>query len=204
MYRASGFFMQFCYSIQYSMYRIIILSIYLLTTSIAHAQLSESYTDKAAGFNGSFEFVKNGIPANWQVYTPKTTRDARFALTVDTQYAADGKRCLKWMVEQCSPDGGWFSPGISKEFACMPGAIYSVSFKIKNTGAKVRFKTDAVSAKQKYKGQEYTAAESLSEWKTITQRITVPQSFNRLRIEFNILGSGTVWLDDVAIKQLKK
>jgi hypothetical protein len=182
----------------------IITLIFMFITSVAFAQMSESYTDKSAGFNGSFDFIKEGLPVNWLAYTPKTTRDAKFVMSVDTHDVAEGKHAMKWKVEHCSATGGWMSPGLAKEFLCTPGTTYLIEFWIKNTGASFRFKTDAVSSKYNFKGPEFNSNERTDVWKKVTQKITVPANFSRLRIEFSILGSGTVWLDNVSVKKVKQ
>ncbi len=66
-------------------------------------------TDETAGFNGSFEVVKSGYPANWNVYH-RPLDDGGAELSFDTAEPIDGAQSLKLLVHRAGPGGGWRSP----------------------------------------------------------------------------------------------
>ena len=89
----------------------------------------------AAGFNGSFELLHDGLPVNWQLYTVETAGEGDFDVSIDSADAQDGKRSLKLEVRACAKSGGWKSPGLSKQLDAKPEETYSIRFWIKNNGA---------------------------------------------------------------------
>ncbi len=99
---------------------------------------SESVRDDSAGMNGGFEIIRSGLPVNWLVYTPKTIPTGDYDLIIDTLDYQAGKQSLKFVVRECSPKGGWASPGLAMEYPATPGTTYTVGFWVKNDGAEFR------------------------------------------------------------------
>src|SRR5712692_3845801 len=117
------------------------------------APMSETFVDKAAGMNGSFEVTKSGLPVNWHFYTKKTVPSGDFDILIDTKEFKDGKQSLKFAVRACSGTGGRLSPGFSQEFEAKPGETYKVSFWVKNDGSEFIVRVGGVSA---FKGEYKT------------------------------------------------
>lgn len=166
-------------------------------------QMSESVLDESAGMNGGFEITRSGLPVNWVVYTPKVLPTGDYDLIIDTVEYRAGKQSLKFVVRQCSPDGGWHSPGFSSEYAATPGTIYTVGFWVKNDGAEFRAKIGGVTATQGRYDTIVRSTEAIGTWKHYEHDYTLPQGFDRVRFELNILRPGTFWIDEVTISGIK-
>jgi hypothetical protein len=111
-----------------------ILTIILLV-GCAHgvsSRMSEYISGNTVGRNGSFEITKSGLPVNWILYTPKTIPTEDYDLIIDTTEYKDGRQSLKFPVIECSPNGGWHSPGFCMQYKAEPGESYLVSFWVKN------------------------------------------------------------------------
>ena len=166
-------------------------------------KMSESVLDESAGMNGGFEITRSGLPVNWLVYTPKTIPTGDYNLIIDTVEYQAGKQSLKFVVRECSPDGGWRSPGFSKEYKATPGMTYTVGFWVKNDGAEFLAKIGGVTATR---GQHQTIVrtrESIITWKHYEHEYTMPPEFDRLRFELNVLRPGIFWIDEVTIGGIK-
>jgi len=168
------------------------------------ARMSETVLDQSAGMNGGFEVSESGLPVNWLVYTPKTIPTGDYDLIIDTVEYQAGKQSLKFVVRECSADGGWHSPGLSREFSATPGTTYTVGFWVKNDGAEFHVRIGGVSAKE---GQYETMArssETIATWRYYEQKYTMPPEFDRIRFELNILRPGTFWIDEVTISGISE
>ena len=164
---------------------------------------SESVLDESAGMNGGFEITQSGLPVNWLVYTPKTIPTGDYDLIIDTVEYLAGKQSLKFVVRECSPDGGWRSPGFSKEYNATPGTSYTVGFWVKNDGAEFLAKIGGVSATQGRYETIVRSSETITTWKRYEHEYTMPPEFDRIRFELNILRPGTFWIDEVTISGIK-
>ena len=162
-------------------------------------KMSESVLDESVGLNGGFEVTKNGLPVNWLVYTPATIPTGDYDLVIDTVEYKEGKQSLKFVVRDCAPTGGWHSPGLSKEYEATSGVVYLVGLWVRNERSQFRAKVGGVSA---FKGEYQTiveASDSIPEWRHYEHRYTMPEEFDRLRLEVNVLTPGTFWVDDITI-----
>lgn len=166
-------------------------------------KMSESVLDESAGMNGGFEIVKSGLPVNWLVYTPKTIPTGDYDLIIDTAEYRAGKQSLKFVVRQCSPDGGWHSPGFAKEYDAAPGTSYTVGFWVKNDGTEFLAKIGGVTATQGRYETIVRSSETIATWKHYEHEYTMPKGFDRIRFELNILRPGTFWIDEVTISGIK-
>jgi hypothetical protein len=162
-----------------------------------------SVRDDSAGLNGGFEVVKQGLPVNWLVYTPKTIPTGSYELVIDTTQYHGGRQSLKFVVLRCSDVGGWHSPGFSGEFDATPGATYAVGLWVKNEGAEFIAKVGGVSATEGRYQTIVQASERIDSWKYFEHEYVVPAGFDKLRLEVNVLRPGTFWIDDVTIREVR-
>lgn len=180
----------------------VICSILILSFSGCFTEMSEQVKDEDAGMNGSFEVTESGMPVNWLLYTSKTVPDGDFDIIIDTTEYQDGKQSLKFLVRECSPTGGWHSPGFSQQFDANPGEIYNVSFWVRNEGSEFSLKVGGVSA---FEGEYETivkSKETFESWQFYETNYTIPEKMESLRIEVNILQAGTFWIDDIKIDRI--
>jgi len=159
--------------------------------------MSETQTDGTADFNGSFEKWVNGLPANRSVYTPNTIEDALFQIKADTLNTTNGQKTLLLDIEKCSPEGGRFSPGVFREIPVTEPGTYTITFSIANPATPCRLTAGGVMATDGSTRQNDIKTGPLRN-ESITA--TVHKGEHKLRIEFNALGAGNVWLDDFKIE----
>ena len=95
-------------------------------------QMSEHVKDDSAGINGGFEVAVQGLPVNWLLYTPNTVPKGQFEIILDKEDFKEGTQSLKFEVQECSPTGGWHSPGFTKQFDIENGSTIKLSFGVKN------------------------------------------------------------------------
>lgn len=164
-------------------------------------KMSERYEDKAAGSNRGFEVEKNGMPANWQLYTAKTTGTGKFTIATDNTTYHTGIRSLKFEVASCSAKGGRFSPGIAQEYDATPGK-YQLSYWVKNNGADYKAQIGGITATRGEPGPADMQKANTSDWTQHTLTYTLPAGMKRVRFEFNVLSAGTLWIDDVELTRM--
>ena len=164
--------------------------------------MSEMIMDKSAGMNGSFEYTKSGYPVNWLLYTPNTVPTGDFEIIMDTAEFKDGKQSLKFLVRECSPDGGWHSPGFCNEYSARPGETYRVSFWAKNEGCHFAVKIGGVSSAAGEYETIVNSQETIKSWQLYEYNYAIPQKMTAIRIEASILKPGSFWIDDIRIEKL--
>ena len=103
--------------------------------------------DAEAGFNGGFETVRAGYPANWYVYH-RSIEDGDYELGFDTD-AVDGDRSLRLRVHRVSGPS-WFAPGLFQVVDAIEGGAYRVRFWLKNEGCLVdlRIESESVDSRE--------------------------------------------------------
>lgn len=176
----------------------ILCAFYMLSSCI---QMSETINDETAGMNGGFEIVKSGLPVNWLLYTPNTVKEGDFKIVIDTEQYKEGKQSLKFIVNECSSVGGWYSPGFTKQFDATPGGQYKLSFWIKNNGSEFRVVAGGVGPKTGDMKTLLQTSEQIDNWKLYEYGIDIAEEFESLRIEVNITQPGTFWIDDIKIEK---
>lgn len=164
---------------------------------------SELVTDTSAGFNGSFEVTREGVPVNWYIYRP-TIDSSQARIVFDTILPYDGKQSLKFIIDSCSSVGGWHSPGIFNEMDVDTGSVYRVSCWIKNQGCRYMLRMDGFvfgnpKAPKETKWISFDA--DIDEWKQFEYTFTFIEGRNRFRFELNILSPGILWIDDIRIEK---
>jgi hypothetical protein len=133
------------------------------------------------------------------VYTPRTIPTGDYRLVIDTTEFKGGKQSLKFAVRSCASDGGWRSPGLSKELDAAPGTTYRIGFWVKSDGAEFVARVGGVTAK---KGQYETivkTGDTVTTWRHYEHDYTMPAGFDRLRLEVNVVRPGSFWIDDVTV-----
>lgn len=173
---------------------------------VKSGEMSTRKVDRAAGYNGSFEFVKSGYPANWYVYH-RPLDDGDGEMSLDTADAVDGTRSLKFAVSKANPVGGWRSPGLFQVSDAEEGRSYRLSFWLKNRAAKIRLLITSEtheSREPRILIIEIIDAERTGNqtWRQFVYTYTVPAHYANIRFEMNIVAPGTVWIDDVRIEPL--
>ena len=161
--------------------------------------MSRTETDSSVGMNGGFEVERSGLPVNWIVYAPDTVPNSDFDLIVDTADVHAGTRSLKFVVRDCSGVGGWRSPGFCNEFAAVPGETYHVGFWVKSEGATFMAHVGGVTPKTGEYEMIVRATDDSGEWKYYGHDYTLPEKYDTLRFQFNVLSPGTIWIDEVTI-----
>lgn len=182
-----------------------ILTLVLIITLASCNQMSEFYSDKSAGINGSFEFSKDGLPLNWLVYSPKTVPDSDFSITIDTNSYYHGRQSLRFDVKKSSGKPGRLSPGISSEFfeagLFLGPAKYKLSYWLKNSGAKFVVYAGATNSKVSEVKTIHESNQIYSDWQYFEHIIDIPNN-QWLRMELNILSSGTFSIDNIQIEKI--
>lgn len=164
-------------------------------------QMSEHIRDESVGMNGGFEVSKNGIPVNWLMYSPKTVPNGKFEIILDKEEFKEGKQSLKFEVEECSSVGGWGSPGFTNQFDAEKGRTYRLSFWIKNNEAEFRVMAGGVSPKTGDMKTLIQTSEQINGWKQFVYSVPLSEEFDQIRLEVNILKTGTFWIDDIRIEK---
>lgn len=165
-------------------------------------QFSETYSDPSAGFNGSFEVSKKGIPVNWLMYTPNTVSNSNFTIVLDNEIYKHGKQSLKFDVKECSSVGGNMSPGFTKQFTASSGSTYKLSFWAKNNGSEFIVSAGGVSPKTGDMETLIKSDKEMSEWEFFEFDVPIPSEHNSIRIQLNIIKPGVFWIDDVQLEEL--
>lgn len=181
---------------------VLLISLFSSVTISSAQKMSVISHDKSRGLNGSFEYVKNSLPVNWQVYSPKTVPSSDFDFLIDATDTKEGKKSLKFIVRKCEAIGGWKSPGIAYQMNANSGEKYRISFWIKNTESNFFINVAGVSS---FKNKTETIIKSddkIENWKRFEYIYTIPKGMNALRFEANILSKGIFSIDDVKIEKI--
>jgi len=184
--------------------KIVFNMIFTVAMTACH-NMSEFVHDEKAGFNGGYEMTKFGWPVNWYIYSPSTIPTGDYDLILDREAKMDGNQSLKFDVRQCSANGGWHSPGIFKTIPARTGSRYKVSFWLKNNGCEYRVNigSERPGPDGRYEGGRFLSADSIKSWQQFTHEYTVPEGFDNIRFELNILHPGVLWIDDVRIDEIR-
>lgn len=164
-------------------------------------QMSESEKDPEASLNGGFEVSRNGLPVNWNMYTPNTVPKSDFKIVMDTINFKEGKQSLRFDIADCQPTGGWMSPGFTNELFNNGAGKYKLSFWVMNHDSEFKMTLSGVTAKGGSDEIVIQSSETLSNWTRFEQLLEVPED-QWLRINLNIIQPGTFWIDDIRIDKL--
>lgn len=192
--------------ITYNSPTILRASIRLVTLAFIFScsKMSEMIPDKNAGFNGSFEFTKSGLPVNWFIYSPRTIPNGDYDLVFDPDVKKDGTQSLKFEVRQCSANGGWHSPGMFQTIPAKTGKSYKISFWLKNNGTEfnISIGSERPGALGRHDGKVFRSKDTIESWQQVEYIYLVPAGFSNIRFELTILQPGKLWIDDVKIQEM--
>lgn len=173
--------------------------------------------DGPVGSNGSFEIVRDGLPANW-VIGRYALRDGDAEFSIDTTDAVDGKQSLKFVVHRV--DGGPRQvPWLFQTGAAVPGATYAVSFWLKSTACVVNVEIrnegkDRLFGLSDAEKKDYAAHPPVKRvigggdtdperWRQFRYVYTTPETDGSLRFELRIMRPCTLWVDDVRVETVE-
>lgn len=192
------------------MKKCIVLSIFALPFLFSCS--NEIIRDKQTGMNGSFEIVKNNLPVNWYIdhlqdaLQPNAKSANTFQVYSDSLDYVSGNRSLAFAIQQCSPRGFGFSPGLFEEFEAVPGADYEVSFWIKNTSTHYRISISAITAKGGSKEinpvEIIESSNDSKSWEKHTIKKHIPKDLDRIRIGVELVSPGTFKIDDITLNRI--
>ena len=176
------------------------LCLFLCVAWQACSPMSRRISAPEAGANGGFETARSGLPVQWNLHAPDTVPEGRFQVVLDTADRVEGAQSLRFDVSECSPDGGWRSPGLFQELPATPGATYVVGFAIKNEGCAWRASFGGVTAKTGRYESVDGGEVAEEEWVRVDRRLTLGEWHDRLRFQLCVLSPGRLWIDDVRIE----
>lgn len=169
--------------------------------------------DPAAGLNGGFEVVRpvrkvegarQGLPVNWYFHAkPLLNGDA--TLSFDREGAAEGTQALQLAVEKTDSVAGRRTVGLFQVVPAEEGRNYRVAFRLRISGARAIVIARSENASAATSGRvgafEETDAPADS-WREVQWVYSVPEGYDNIRFELNVVRPGTLWLDDVRIEEV--
>jgi len=182
-----------------------IVFIFLVFILYSCNQSSIHEKDPSAGFNGSFEKVIHGLPANWYIYAPSDYQK-NYVLSYDTSQFKEGKQSLKFEVHSLDTSNfyqDWRRPGMFQMLDATAGDKYKLSFWIKNNGCDFRIRAFSLGFGMPSKVLLATK-EDFPDWTNFDYLYTVPDSCSGVRFELSIRSAGTFWIDDIRIDKLNE
>lgn len=164
------------------------------------------------GFNGGFEMVRNGLPANWYLRAP----EGNLKHALDTENVIEGKQSLKLVVDKV----GQRSASVWQTFRPVKAKPYKVSFWLKNQGCKIDLSignegpyyilwTQSKAEAQDLAahppigallGEKETGADT---WRQFEYIYDVPKTDRTIRFDLRITQPGTLWIDDVRVQEVQ-
>jgi len=159
--------------------------------------------DSSAGFNGSFEKTKHGLPLNWYFYTSEEYGKS-YKLIFDTVYVKEGEQSLKFEIQSIDTlklHEELIAPGMFSYTDAEIGNKYKVSFWIKNLGCKFNI----------HIGNQFfgffsevilETNENLTDWTYVEYEYTIPESNPSICFGLNFLSPGIFWIDDIKIEKI--
>ncbi len=184
-------------------YRFILILLLPLVTACFNPVLIEN--DSSAGFNGSFEKTKHGLPVNWHFYTTEEFGKS-YKLIFDTVYVKEGEQSLKFeilSIDTLKLHENLLSPGMFSYTDAETGNKYKVSFWIKNKGSKFNI----------HIGNQFFGLfseviletnENFTDWTYFEYEYTIPESNPKISFGLNFLSPGIFWIDDVRLEKIPK
>lgn len=161
--------------------------------------------DPSAGFNGSFEKTKHGLPLNWHIYTPEEYEKS-YKLIFDTVHVKEGEQSLKFEIQKTDTlkfQKELMAPGM---FGCIDAEIgkrYKVSFWIKNQGSEFNINVGNQFF-MTYSEDILKTNENFTDWTYFEYEYTIPESNPKICFGLNFLSPGNFWIDDVRLEKLSE
>jgi hypothetical protein len=178
-----------------------IVVILLIPVSCNQMRMSEQ--DPSAGFNGSFEKTKHGLPLNWYIYAPASYQKDYY-LVFDENNKKHGKHSLRFDVKKViATKQHGANPGMFGSIEADTGDKFKVSFWIKNKGCKFLIKMVCEGPGMPSE-KIIRSYEDIDEWKYFEYEYTVPEIIKNVRFELILSSPGTFWIDDVRMEKTDK
>jgi hypothetical protein len=161
--------------------------------------------DPSAGFNGSFEKTKHGLPFNWHFYTSEEFEKS-YQVILETESVKEGKQSLRFeilSIDTLTLHEKMLAPGMFGLIDAEIGDKYKVSFWIKNQGSKFNI----------HVGNQFFAVfaetmletdENFKDWTFFEYEYIIPESNASICFGLNFLSPGVFWIDDVRINKLNE
>ena len=132
----------------------------ILITAVLNGcpQISIREKSESAGFNGSFEIEKSGLPVNWYIYYPPV-KSGGAEISLDTADVVEGKRSLRFVVHQVEETARWGAAGLFQVFAAKSKHTYKVSFWLKNQGCKFNLMIESEKPKSRNRNRRILGEE---------------------------------------------
>ncbi len=167
-----------------------------------------------AGDNLGFEFVKDGIPANWMFLKsefiakkcPPNQAVPSYDFTSDSETAHEGKRSLKITVREIESNGyNHFYPSFFNEYVKVPGQKYRITFWVKSDGARFDAVASCVTINdpQPCPVTIVNGGGVLSGWTQYSIDKEICAGMPRLKVEIRPKTKGTLWFDDFKIEEIR-
>lgn len=181
-------------------YRCILILLLPLLTGCFNPVMVEH--DSSAGFNGSFEKIKHGLPLNWYFYTPEEYGKS-YKLIYDTVHVKEGKQSLKFEIQKTDTliiNKELMAPGMFGSIDAEIEKKYKVSFWIKNQGSEFNI---AVGNQffMHFSENILKTNENFTDWTYFEYEYTIPESNPSIYFGLNFLSPGTFWIDDVRLEK---
>lgn len=170
--------------------------------------------NEAAGFNGGFEVVqpvrgidgaRQGLPANWYFHAePLLEGDAELSLDATDPFGGGG-RSLRLDVQEADSVAGAHTTGLFQVVPARALGTYRVGFslKIRDARALVVIRSESASEATPGRVEAYDEVHTGRDtWRRFEYVYSVPEGFENIRFELNVIRPGTVWLDDVGIEEI--
>ena len=186
---------------------LVLITAIILIAGVPHGctQMSIREKSESAGFNGSFEIEKSGLPVNWYIYYPPI-KNGDAEISLDSMDAVEGNQSLKFIVHRADSRGGWTTAGLFQVRPAKAKTSYKVSFWLKNQGCTtsllIRSEKPMLSppANRRVLGEKETGTNT---WRQFEYVYTVPETYDNIRFELSIVQPGTLWIDDVRSEEVQ-
>jgi len=153
--------------------------------------------------NWSFEETSAGMPADWEL----SDKINRLQCELDTSTGHSGSSSIRLSC----PTTTYWQEGMVQNLSLQPGKSYLVNFWYKGEnvvateGVTCVVSFEYLMPDGKYKAQYIEPRQIINQWKTAAKKITVPSGAQagKGRIMLRLYrGSGTLWYDDVVVKEV--
>jgi hypothetical protein len=157
--------------------------------------------ESTVGLNGSFEITDSGYPVNWELF-PNPETNSALQVLVDTTYVVEGNQSIKLVAREIDNIVGIRSQQVHAQ----SGKTYRVSLSVKLSGCSVwvrRCTQDAHSVPVNLRLARVTEdLRSTGEWQRFEEIVTISERETSISVGLSVIGSGTVWCDDVRIEEV--
>lgn len=181
-------------------YRCILILLLPLLTGCYSPVMVEH--DSSAGFNGSFEKTKHGLPLNWHIYTSEEYQKS-YKLIFDNINVKEGNQSLRFEIHKIDTlilYEELIGPGMFSYADAEIGKKYKISFWIKNQGCK--FNIHIGNQFFGFNSEDILETnENFTVWTYFEYEYTIPESNPGICFGLNFMSPGTFWIDDIRLEK---